>query len=122
MTWTYSQSTGELRFQDRVVARGYSGQGHTLAEGRNNPDMQTVTAKGPIPRGRWSIGRAYQHTNLGPVCMNLDPVGHDACGRSLFRIHGNNRADDASHGCIILDRPTRTLIATSADRTLEVVK
>jgi hypothetical protein len=122
MTWTWSQSTGELRFAGRVVARGYSGAGHTRAEGRNNPDMEAVQAKGPIPRGLWRIGRAYKHDNLGPICMNLDPVDHDALGRTLFRIHGNNRADDASHGCIILDRPTRTMIAMSADRLLEVVK
>lgn len=121
MTWTWSQSTGELRRDGRVVARGYSGAGRTLAAGRNNPAMEGVVAKGPIPRGFWTIGRAYQHANLGPVCMNLDPVGHDALGRTLFRIHGNNRADDASHGCIILDRSTRTMIAASADRSLEVI-
>jgi len=122
MTWSWSQSRGELSLAGRVVARGYSGSGKTLAEGRNNPDMQAVQARGPIPRGRWTIGRAYEHAKLGPVCMNLAPVDHDALGRSLFRIHGNNRADDASYGCIILDRPTRTMIAMSADKTLEVTR
>jgi hypothetical protein len=122
MTWAYSQGSGELRFNGRVVARGYSGAGKKKASGRNNPGMEAAVAKGPIPRGRWTIGRSYQHAALGPVCMNLDPVDHDALGRSLFRIHGNNRTDDASHGCIILDRATRTMIAQSADKVLEVTE
>lgn len=122
MTWSYSQSTGELRFQGRVVARGYAGAGKTKAAGRNNPAMEAVVAKGPIPRGLWRIGPAYRNPNLGPICMNLDPVGHDAHGRTLFRIHGNNSADDASHGCIILGPTIRTMIAQSADKMLEVTE
>ncbi|GGL48544.1 tlde1 domain-containing protein [Caulobacter rhizosphaerae] len=122
MTWSYSQSTGELRQAGRVVARGYSGAGKTKEAGRNNPVMEAVVATGPIPRGLWRIGPAYKNANLGPICMNLDPVGHDAHGRTLFRIHGNNRVDDASHGCIILGPTIRTMIAQSADKMLEVTE
>ncbi len=53
--------------------------------------------------------------------MNLDPVGHDALGRTDFRIHGDNVNHDASHGCIILGPLIRRAIADSADKVLEVV-
>lgn len=119
--WSYDQSCGDLRHNGRFFGTGYSGAGRTLAEGRNNPAMEGVQAKGPIPLGRWKIGPVYDHPHLGPVCMNLEPIGHDARGRSAFRIHGNNQADDASHGCIILGRPFREMIVRSNDRDLEVI-
>jgi hypothetical protein len=53
--------------------------------------------------------------------MNLDPLpGTDMFGRSLFRIHGDNSAHNASHGCIILSRKLRDQIAASQDRLLDV--
>lgn len=119
--WTYDQSTGDLSHDGVFIGTGYSGAGRTLAEGRNNGAMEAVAAKGPIPRGRWKIGRPRDGGALGPFVMNLDPVGHNAHSRSLFRIHGNNKADDASHGCIILARPLRQLIAASGDNDLTVV-
>ena len=54
--------------------------------------------------------------------MNLDPVGHNAHGRTHFRIHGNNASNDASEGCIVLPPAVRRLIAGSADNRLEVVR
>ncbi len=125
MAWTWVQSRGELLRDGVMVARGYSGRG----DGRNNPDMQGVRATGPIPRGRWTIGAARNHPKLGPLTIALDKVdgqpGDDidaVTRRSAFRIHGNNRANDASHGCIILDRWVRELIDKSDDRQLEVVR
>jgi hypothetical protein len=53
--------------------------------------------------------------------MNLTPIGHNALSRTAFRIHGNNQANNASTGCIILDLHFRQQIAASSDRTLEVV-
>jgi hypothetical protein len=120
MTWRYQQSTGDLYRDAAFVGTGYSGAGHTLAEGRNNPAMEAVVGKGPIPKGMWKIGPAHDSPHTGPLTMNLDPVGHDAHGRSLFRIHGDNRDDDASHGCIILARGMRGTIEMSGDTDLEV--
>lgn len=115
--WVYSQSAAKLT-HNGATFQGYSGTG----AGRNNAKMQAAVAVGPIPQGKYTIGQGYQSPHLGPVVMNLDPeVGTDTFGRSLFRIHGNNSRNDASHGCIILDRPTRDLIAASQDRELEVV-
>lgn len=119
--WTYDQSTGDLSHNGGFVGTGYSGAGRTPAQGRNNGALEGEAARGPIPRGRWHIGSPRDGGRLGPFVMNLDPVGHDAHGRSLFRIHGNNQADDASHGCIILARPIRDMIAASGDHDLDVV-
>ncbi len=117
MTWTYRQSDGELTHNGEFKGTGYSGMG----EARNNPSMEAVPMMGPIPRGRYIIAPARYSDRLGPIVMNLDPDGHDACHRSLFRIHGDNKTHDASHGCIILGPSIRRLIADSADKVLEVL-
>ncbi len=121
MTWRYDQSNGDITRNGVFVGTGYSGAGRTAATGRNNPAMEAEQGRGPIPRGRWKIGPAYKHPNLGPICMVLTPVGHEAHGRTLFRIHGNNTANDASHGCIIAAPGIRKAIADSGDTELEVV-
>lgn len=116
--WTYNSKTGALWSPSgEPVGYGYSGTG----EGRDNPSLEHIRMVGPIPRGEWHVGKAYTHKKLGVLVSNLDPVGHDAHGRSLFRIHGDNRAHDASNGCIILSRPLRIMIDASKDRTLNVV-
>jgi hypothetical protein len=112
--WKYGQSTGDLFDpHGRFVGTGYSGAGRTLKEGRNNPKMEDVPNKGPIPRGLYRIGPARTHPRLGPLAMPLTPIGHDCHGRSGFFIHGDNTAGDASHGCVILGRPFRVAIDAS---------
>lgn len=96
----------------------YSGYG----EHRNDPSLCNVPNVGPIPPGKYRIGKAYQHEHLGPVVMNLDPLpGTNTFGRSLFRIHGDNKEHNASHGCIIAPRSLREAINASQDRILEVL-
>lgn len=120
MPWTYQQATGlMLDPLGQSFARGYSGTGF----GRNNPDAQALKGVGPIPVGRYLIAAARLSAELGPIVMDLQPLdGTDTLGRDLFRIHGNNAANDASHGCIILDRTARGAIAGSTERVLEVVR
>ena len=120
MTWGYSQETGHLTHDGAFVAKGYSGKGMTGMTGRNNPIVQGLPLTGPIPVGSYRIGPAYQHLHLGAVTMNLTPIDHNALGRTVFRIHGNNKKDDASEGCIILDLHTRQQISASNDRLLVV--
>ncbi len=97
---------------------GYSG----TAEGRNNPSLEDHPSLGPIPRGYYLIGAPYTHLHLGPLVMNLTPdLGTDTFGRSLFRIHGNNAKNDASHGCVILNKQTRFLVSQSSDHELNVI-
>jgi len=117
MTWQYESRTGEFRKGSVIKGKGYSGFGL----GKNNPAMEDIQGMGPTPRGRYHIGPAYNDPQLGPIVMHLDPVGHDALGRTLFRIHGDNVTGDASHGCIILPRTLRDEISKSEDKELWVV-
>lgn len=119
--WTYSQSKGLLTHDNFFEGTGYSGNG----EGLNNPAMEAVHGVGPIPRGLWTIGVAYNDPHLGPCVMHLDPVPpNDAHGRSLFRIHGDNTSADhtASDGCIILGPVLRHAIRDSGDTSLTVTE
>ncbi len=120
--WTYKQSTGEL-FQEggARLGVGYSGAPEFL----NKPDAENLSNRGPIPRGHYHIGPVVEVDGKGPVCINLQPrTGQDMHGRGGFLIHGDSIAapGSASHGCIILRRSIRELIAASEDRELEVVR
>lgn len=118
MTWQYKQSNGELMHDGVFEGNGYSGTG----VGRNSPAMQDTRDVGPIPQGNYKIEGAIDMKTLGPCVMGLTPSPDDNMyGRSGFFIHGNNIADDASHGCIILGPAIRRMIAASADRSLVVV-
>lgn len=126
MTWLYHQSTGRLMRtgvpgvrEPILIATGYSGHG----DQKNDPAAEAITAEGPIPRGAWKIGAPYDSKSVGPFALRLEPVGHDAHGRSAFRIHGDSASQpgQASHGCIILPRGIREQIARSGDCSLQVV-
>lgn len=121
MTWNYVQRTGALyRPNGTLLAHGYSGFG----AGLNNPNMQSVTAIGPLPVGTYKIGDSYDHPHLGPCVMNLYYVeGPGTFGRSLFRMHGDNsaHAHTASHGCVIMPPGARMEVADSDDGVLFVV-
>lgn len=115
--WTYNQRIGQLHHNGNLIGEGYAGTG----PGRNNPDMQDVPRVGPIPRGVYTIGPAYKHPKLGPICMNLDPhPDNEMHGRDAFRMHGNNKINDASLGCIIMGPAIRKVVASSNDRQLTV--
>jgi len=115
--FVYSQSTGQLTQNGTTIGTGYSGTG----QGRNNPQMQATRNVGPIPTGDYQIGPAHTSRNTGPQAMNLTPSGHNAQGRSGFQIHGNNAANNASRGCIILPRVVRNTISSSDNTRLRVV-
>lgn len=122
MTWTWSQSAGELRRAGKVIARGYAGHG----PGVNDPDMQQVASVGPLPRGLYQMTELrLQSPSTGPYTIVLAPFpGVRTFGRSAFRIHGDNAQGNrsASHGCIILPRIAREQIWRSGDYVLEVVR
>lgn len=118
--WTYDSKTGTISQDGINRAIGYSGHG----DGLNNPDLESVKSVGPIPRGKWRIVRWDDtHGDKGPVVGVLEPVGHDAHGRTGFLIHGDNALANhsASHGCIIASRPLREWWRLSKDNDLEVV-
>lgn len=119
--WVWDQSAGKLFHNGEFMARGYAGFG----AGKNNPDLQSKLATGPIPRGQWLITGVYNSKVTGPFTIALAPkAGTDTCGRSAFRIHGDSKTNpgNASHGCIILSRVVRELIWNSGDHSLEVVE
>lgn len=121
MTWTYQQSTGKLWApRGRQITVGYSGHG----EGKNSPAHQDIRNVGPIPRGLWRIGPAYDSQRVGPMALPLDPIGHDCCGRTYFRAHGDSakHPGEASKGCVILGRMIRERINASPDKELMVVE
>ncbi len=115
--WIFVQTTGDFFGPGQHVV-GYSGAG----SGRNNPALEDVVDVGPIPAGRYTIGRAQNSPHLGPIVMALTPFGHTAHNRTGFMIHGDNRSHNASHGCIILPHDVREAIAHGQAHVLDVVK
>jgi len=119
MPWSYSQSSGKMTLNGKLVGTGYSGKG----EGMNNPAMQDKARVGPLPQGTYTIGPAFKHPEKGPIVMRLRPQrGTQMFGRSGFLIHGDNKAmnHSASNGCIILGPDIRKQISASDDRNLIV--
>src|ERR1700682_2924126 len=77
----YHQSTGKLALNDKEIGSGYSGKG----EGKNNPNKEKEKGVGPIPQGRYKIGKAKEWKSM-PNCFDLIPDGHAAHGRTEFLI------------------------------------
>src|SRR5271155_1565030 len=119
--WTYDQTSGALSKDGMRVARGYSGFG----DGKNNPRLESTPDVGPIPQGFWEIcGPPYETAEHGPYVLRLEPEpGTTTFGRSGFLMHGDSivHPGQASKGCIIMDRETRTRVYLSGDTKLEVI-
>lgn len=118
--WIYSQSTGKLWDKNgKFYHQGYAGKG----EGKNNPDQEGVPFVGPIPRGKYVIGEAYNSPDKGPLVMTLRPIDHDALGRTDFLVHGDSikNPGEASEGCVIMPRYVRAQINDSDDKEFFVV-
>ena len=120
--WTYDLNTGAMTDPNgNVVECGYSGAQPYV----NDPYAMWREDQGPLPIGNYTIQPAYDHENLGPCSMPLDPNPNNIMfGRDAFYIHGDTQDmnQTASTGCIILSRPTRDLINASPVRSLEVVR
>jgi hypothetical protein len=117
----YHILTGSLYREAKFLGTGYSGKGKTKDYGRNNPDMVSIAGAGPIPPGVYQIGSAHKSPNTGPMTFDLTPLDPSKVyGRSLFRIHGNNDSNNASHGCIILGPVLRADIAAHDDQEITV--
>lgn len=119
--WTYRQGTGELFKDGKLIEKGYSGD----LTNKNNPDREQVRGMGPIPRGKWRIGR--NTGSRGPLTITLVHVSGDTYRRdmSTFRMHGervHGVPGFASEGCIIMGHATRLLVSKDIGATLEVVR
>lgn len=117
--WAYIIATGEMK-RGTYTAHGYSG----LAECKDQPDLDCVPNRGPIPRGEYRIGPAIaHHPTAGAFVIPLAPMTPEKLyGRKGFLIHGDNADHTASHGCIILPRAAREAIVNSKDKDLRVVR
>lgn len=121
--WTWVSDSGQL-LKDAVILvdTGYSGKG----SGKNNPDCEAVPDMGPIPQGDYDIcGPPYDTKTHGPYVLRLEPCpGTITFNRAGFLIHGDSLESpgEASEGCIILPRATRSRIWQSGDTKLEVIR
>jgi len=130
LDWEYEQRTGRLyrctTNEDGTTTRtfvetGYSGSG----AGLNNPAQEGVRDVGPIPAGSYRMGAGFRSPNTGPMAIPLNPINHNALGRTHLQCHGDNRQRNqtASTGCIVMSRATRDAMnaSTGDDRILRVV-
>jgi hypothetical protein len=119
---TFDRKKGKLFYEDGTLLAAGIWAGNGAAH--NDPSKECEKMTGPLPDGIYKIGKPYKHKTLGPFVMNLDMIEGDACGRSLFRIHGDNSTPaqwDASHGCIIAGKLVRVEIDKLTDRRVKVI-
>lgn len=129
MPHKYERKTGKWTGPDgALLGIGFSGydDGDGVlepGEGLNDPSMEQAKGVGPLPAGRYWIGKPFTHPTIGAFVMRLDPMpGTKMFNRSGFLIHGGSRrVAGTSHGCIVLDRPIREALNAYPDRVLEVV-
>ena len=110
----------------------YSGKG----QHRNKAASQDVEDFGPIPEGNWRVEEVTDQDycikhHLTPPVFHLVPddetetrVGKDGMGRipNTFLIHGNNKENDASKGCIILNKSAREKLRNYEGGWIRVTK
>lgn len=122
MPWVYHQTTGLLEHDGHaVLPRGYAGKG----QWKYRADAQGISGRGPLPRGRYTVGAPFYHSHTGAYSLRLQPDAHNQMfGRSGFLIHGPNAQHplDSSDGCIVVTRSIRHQIWHSGDHVLEVVQ
>ncbi|MEQ1931385.1 MAG: RHS repeat-associated core domain-containing protein [Parvularculaceae bacterium] len=143
LDWVYDQDTGDLTHHPMSFANppprmsdsdcscsraggpnpdyfyegGYSGAAGSV----NLSSHQGIESSGPIPQGRYSIGRPRDSNSTGRFVMDLTPDrSNEMFSRRAFQIHGDNalRNRSASEGCVILPREVRNAIAESGDDRL----
>lgn len=111
MWFTYDVRSGKLYRGDEFLGTGYTG----AARYRDNPLFEAFSGQGPLPRGHYQISPPRYSKRVGPLAMDLTPVGHNAYGRTALMIHGDNGRGTASRGCLILDRSLREKIAEAVN-------
>jgi len=119
--WTFVQRTGEVLHNDAHFCFGYAG---AQPDGYNNPEAQAIHNVGPLPCGRYTMGKPYDSPHTGPFTIPLMPNAQNTMyGRSEFKIHGDDvkNPGHGSDGCIVLSRTNRQLMWESGDDDLLVV-
>lgn len=121
MIWIYGQTSGKLIHDGVIVGKAYSG----YEEDHNVHDDQTLAKLGPIPVGKYTIGKFFDDPGgKGAVVAHLLPCEDtETFGRLGFMIHGDNSKLNfsGSEGCIVTPRNVREMIRDSGDTELEVI-
>ncbi|PLR36687.1 tlde1 domain-containing protein [Chimaeribacter arupi] len=120
MTWEY-EVTSCLFYRNGTPKHRalYAGARHYY----NDPSKECVSDKGPLPRGKYTIGAPHYSEKTGKYTLDLTPHSSNAmCGRFAFKIHGESARNPggASQGCIIAVFSVRKDIWDSGDRELVV--
>ena len=86
--FTYFQVSGALCDPlGNTIGKGYSG----YLAGKNQPALQRVRDVGPIPKGTYLIGKAFDSPDHGPLALPLLSMGDtDTFGRDGFLMHGDS--------------------------------
>lgn len=119
MMWVYTANDGTLSRGEERISGGYAGFGPYM----NNSAFEFVKDSGPLPRGRYKIGKPFFHPHTKGYMMRLIPDSSNTmCDREGFLIHGDSIAHpgEASHGCIIFPLNVRKHIWESNDHLLTV--
>ncbi|WP_226571632.1 tlde1 domain-containing protein [Mangrovibacter yixingensis] len=120
--WEYDINSHTIKHNGKpITSHAYAG-----APGfKNDASKISVSNKGPLPVGTYTIGAPYHNRHTGLYTLNLTPAaGNVMYGRNLFRIHGDSvsHPGEASDGCIITDLSVRQQIWNSQDHVIKVVQ
>lgn len=127
LIWVYCQNTGKMyqEAEDGTEISGTGGVGYSGAQGHiNKYKSQHLRNLGPIPIGKYKIGKQRNSDSAGPGVLDLTPHSDtNTYGRDSFLIHGES--DDgidrnSSSGCIIQNPNVRDEVANSGDDELQV--
>ncbi|MDT3563578.1 DUF2778 domain-containing protein [Cronobacter malonaticus] len=120
MPWVYKVSVNKFYLNGTYQFDAeYSGRPGYWNDSAN----ECISNRGPLPRGTYTIGPAFNHPRTRAYTMRLTPyIENQMCGRDGFMIHGNSGAHptQASDGCIILNLQGRMAINDSSDKILVV--
>lgn len=132
-TEIWSQSHGVLKdISGQVLETGYAGAGgpNGKGAGRNNPGREAEVNVGPLSKGFWGIEEVKDKTYRTGLTRPIFQLVPDeatrarvkAMGRNpdTFFIHGNNDEDNASTGCIIMNKLARERLKKRGTQLLQV--
>ena len=122
----YYINSGQFKLPDGTTVTGYSGVNNSKSTDQkdqygqyyyNNSENTNVKGKGAIPPGTYYVKGVSSSITSYTIILDKDKsnVGYNERDND-FRIHGDNSANNASKGCIILDLTSRKKIADEFNR------
>lgn len=118
--WNYYIKEHSLYHEDEFITNGCQ-SGHPPHV--NDPTAVAIKNIGPLPPNEYLAKDAVNHHDLGPVAIELIPIGGgDMHGRGAMWIHGYNAANrlGSSRGCINAPHEIRVRFDSSKDKKVAV--